>query len=213
MPSQKATSMARTERRLWTPESTAFGGRQSRRRFYYDAFLPKTIADLDLRLHSDVATVVTDAETEVRALNERAPDLGALEVLARQLLRAEAVASSRIEASKCRIGDSPELRLTRRPRTVARSWSSATCVRWKRRSSSEPRLGGCGSRTSSQSTRRYSGTHPTPRSPARSATNRTGSVAEMIRPSALSSFHRRKIRYDHSWRISASSWPGRMFQP
>ena len=87
----------RFERRLWTPNATAFGGRASRRRFYYEAFLPDPIAELDLQLPSDVATVVTHAETEVRALNERAPDLGALEVLARQLLRAEAVASSRIE--------------------------------------------------------------------------------------------------------------------
>ena len=97
MYAKNATNRSRTERRLWTPLSTAFGGRQSRRRFYYDAFLPETIAELDLRLPSDVATVVTEAETEVRALNERAPHLGALEVLARQLLRAEAVASSRIE--------------------------------------------------------------------------------------------------------------------
>ena len=88
---------SRVERRLWTPNATAFGGRASRRRFYYEAFLPDPIAELDLQLPSDVATVVTHAETEVRALNERAPDLGALEVLARQLLRAEAVASSRIE--------------------------------------------------------------------------------------------------------------------
>src|SRR2546427_952069 len=88
---------SRVERRRWTPTGTAFGGRASRRRFYYEAFLPDPIAELDLQLPSDVATVVTDAETEVRALNERAPDLGALEVLARQLLRAEAVASSRIE--------------------------------------------------------------------------------------------------------------------
>src|SRR2546428_2314903 len=88
---------SRVERRLWTPNATAFGGRASRRRFYYEAFLPDPIAELDLQLPSDVATVVTHAETEVRALNERAPDLGALEVLARQLLRAEAVASSRIK--------------------------------------------------------------------------------------------------------------------
>src|SRR5438552_18486217 len=94
---QGSKGRPRFERRLWTPNATAFGGRASRRRFYYEAFLPDPFAELALQLPSDVATVVTHAETEVRALNERAPDLGALEVLARQLLRAQAVASSRIE--------------------------------------------------------------------------------------------------------------------
>ena len=86
-----------TERRLWTPDLTAFGGRRSRRKFYYDAFVPPLIADLDLPLDAEVAGVVTEAEVAVRALNAESPRLGSLEVLARQLLRAEAVASSRIE--------------------------------------------------------------------------------------------------------------------
>src|SRR3989442_6147258 len=97
MATQSTVRRPRFERRLWTPGATAFGGRAGRRRFYYEAFLPDPVADLDVRLPSDLATVVMQAETEVRTLNERAPDLGALEVLARQLLRAEAVASSRIE--------------------------------------------------------------------------------------------------------------------
>src|SRR6266550_8858360 len=86
-----------TERRLWTPDLTAFGGRRSRRKFYYDAFVPPLIADLDLPLDAEVAGVVTEAEVAVRALNAESPRLGSLEVLGRQLLRAEAVASSRIE--------------------------------------------------------------------------------------------------------------------
>src|SRR5712691_8339891 len=94
---EKDMSSRRTERRLWTPTLAAFGGRRSSRRFYYDAFLPDPISDLALPLAADVANVVTEAETAVRALNDKAPRLGALEVLARQLLRAEAVASSRIE--------------------------------------------------------------------------------------------------------------------
>src|SRR5712691_441955 len=94
---EKDMSSRRTERRLWTPTLAAFGGRRSRQRFYYHAFLPDPIRDLTLPLAADVANVVTEAETAVRALNDRAPRLGALEVLARQLLRAEAVASSRIE--------------------------------------------------------------------------------------------------------------------
>jgi Fic family protein len=87
----------RFERRRWTPGEGAFGGRRSRRRFDYDAFLPDSIADLEPSLPADVAGVVTEAEVAVRDLNTGAPGLGALEALSRQLLRAEAVASSRIE--------------------------------------------------------------------------------------------------------------------
>src|SRR5947209_19359976 len=86
-----------TQRRLWTPSLTAFGGRRSRRKFYYDAFIPPAIAGLELPLQTDVASVVTEAEVAVRSLNENSSRLGSLEVLGRQLLRAEAVASSRIE--------------------------------------------------------------------------------------------------------------------
>ncbi len=88
---------ASSQRRLWTPSLTAFGGRRSRKKFYYEAFIPPSIADLELSLQSDVASVMTEAEVAVRALNESSPRLGSLEVLGRQLLRAEAVASSRIE--------------------------------------------------------------------------------------------------------------------
>src|SRR2546430_15575801 len=85
------------KRRLWTPDMTAFGGRRSRRKLYYEAFVPPSIADLDIPLDAEVASVITEAEVSVRALNAESPRLGSLEVPARQLLRAEAVASSRIE--------------------------------------------------------------------------------------------------------------------
>ena len=88
---------ASRQRRLWTPSLTAFGGRRSRKKFYYEAFIPPRIADLELSLQTDVASVITEAEVAVRALNETSPRLGSLDVLGRQLLRAEAVASSRIE--------------------------------------------------------------------------------------------------------------------
>src|SRR5256886_7850899 len=85
------------KRRLWTPDMTAFGGRRSRRKLYYEAFVPPSIADLDIPLDGEVASVITEAEVSVRALNAESPRRGSLEVLGRQLLRAEAVASSRIE--------------------------------------------------------------------------------------------------------------------
>lgn len=75
----------------------AFGGRASRRRFFYEAFVPDRITDIELRLPHDVAAVVAEAERAIADLNHRGPQLAALEVLSRQLLRAEAVASSRIE--------------------------------------------------------------------------------------------------------------------
>lgn len=75
----------------------AFGGRSSRRTFWYEAFVPQAIAEFELRLPHDVANVVSEAERAIQELNVRGPRLEALEVLSRQLLRAEAVASSRIE--------------------------------------------------------------------------------------------------------------------
>ncbi len=89
--------MPSTEKRRWTPREGAYGGRASRTAFDYQAFVPDPISKLDLALPSDVAAVVTEAEVAVRELNAASPRLGALEALARQLLRAEAVASSRIE--------------------------------------------------------------------------------------------------------------------
>jgi Fic family protein len=95
----QATAMAakRYERRRWTPAEGAFGGRSSRRRFDYDAYLPDFIAEIEPSLPADIAGIVTVAEVAVRDLNTGARGLGALEALSRQLLRAEAVASSRIE--------------------------------------------------------------------------------------------------------------------
>lgn len=87
----------RYERRRWTPSSSAFGGRRGRQAYDYYAFIPDRIAGFEPKLPADVAAVTTDAEVAVRELNAEAPRLGALEPLARQLLRAEAVASSRIE--------------------------------------------------------------------------------------------------------------------
>jgi len=89
--------MPDTEKRRWTPREGAFGGRASRRSFDYAAFIPDRIAQLDLVLPGDIAAAATDAEVAVRELNAASPRLGALEALARQLLRAEAMASSRIE--------------------------------------------------------------------------------------------------------------------
>jgi Fic family protein len=89
--------MPRHETRSWPADPSAPGGRAERRAFRYRAFVPDPIADLDLPLLSNVAAAVSTAERAVDALNRDPPRLASLEVLARRLLRAESVASSRIE--------------------------------------------------------------------------------------------------------------------
>jgi len=89
--------MARYETRSWPADPSAPGGRAERRAFRYRAFVPDPIADLQLALPSDVAAAVSAAERAADALNRDPPRLASLEVLARRLLRAESVASSRIE--------------------------------------------------------------------------------------------------------------------
>jgi Fic family protein len=53
--------------------------------------------DFKLAVSEEIAADVSDAERQIQNLNAGAPGLAALEALARLLLRAEAVASSRIE--------------------------------------------------------------------------------------------------------------------
>jgi Fic family protein len=89
--------MAPYETRSWPADPSAPGGRAERRAFSYRAFVPDPIAELQLALPSKVAAAVSVAERSIDALNRDPPRLASLEVLARRLLRAEAVASSRIE--------------------------------------------------------------------------------------------------------------------
>ena len=89
--------MARYETRSWPADPSAPGGRAERRAFSYRAFVPDPIAGLELALPSSVAAAVSIAERAIDALNRDPPRLASLEVLARRLLRAESVASSRIE--------------------------------------------------------------------------------------------------------------------
>lgn len=75
----------------------ALGGRGARRGFSYRAYVPTSIADEDFLLGSDIAAAAANAELGCRKLDEERPTPANLEALARQLLRAESVASSRIE--------------------------------------------------------------------------------------------------------------------
>jgi Fic family protein len=89
--------MARYETRSWPANPAAPGGRAERRAFSYRAFVPDPVSKLQLSLPSAVAAAVSTAERAIDALNRDPPRLASLEVLARRLLRAESVASSRIE--------------------------------------------------------------------------------------------------------------------
>jgi len=75
----------------------AMGGRSARRGFTYTAYVPTSIADQSFLLDSEIAAAAANAEASCRELNDEPLDLGNFETLARQLLRAESVASSRIE--------------------------------------------------------------------------------------------------------------------
>lgn len=83
--------------RLWEPHLDALGGRSVRRGFTYRAYVPAPVATEGLLLESDIAAAAANAEVACRELNEEPPELSNFETLARQLLRAESVASSRIE--------------------------------------------------------------------------------------------------------------------
>ena len=92
--------MAHFETRRWEADFTTPGGRQNRKSFTYQAFVPDALEGFDPSLPSTSISLVVEAEQAVQALNLRPPPLASLEVLARRLLRSEAVASSFIEGLK-----------------------------------------------------------------------------------------------------------------
>jgi Fic family protein len=73
------------------------GPRRDRQGCDYEAYLPDPLKGWNLSLPSDLAADIADAETAVRDLNQTGTTHISLEGLARFLLRAESVASSRIE--------------------------------------------------------------------------------------------------------------------
>src|SRR5206468_3988682 len=83
--------------RQWRAQLAGLGSRRARSAFHYEAYVPLPIGDQDFLLTSQVASAAANAEAACRELNENPPGLRNLENLARQLLRAESVASSRIE--------------------------------------------------------------------------------------------------------------------
>ena len=89
--------MAKLLRRRWEPELASGLSRRDRRGCDYDAYIPDLLMDREVLIEGSVAADVADAEAAVLKLNGEAVALVDSEALARLLLRADAVASSRIE--------------------------------------------------------------------------------------------------------------------
>ena len=88
--------MAKLEERIWEAD-LAGPTRRDRRPCQYSVYLPDHLADRRFALDGDVAADVADAEADLVRLNTAVDALADTEALARLLLRAESVASSRIE--------------------------------------------------------------------------------------------------------------------
>jgi len=111
--------MAEYETRHWEPR---FEGatRKDRAGCSYEVYLPDELSGWDLTLPADLAADVADAEAAIRDLNAEGTTHVSLEGLARFLLRAESVASSRIEG----IEASPQ-RLLRAESAIAQGGDAA----------------------------------------------------------------------------------------
>jgi len=92
--------VAKVIRRHWTTDVGAGLARRDRRSCDYEAYVPDVLAGRNIALDGDAAADVADAERAIAALDAAAVTLADTEALARLLLRAECVASSRIEGLK-----------------------------------------------------------------------------------------------------------------
>lgn len=88
--------MATFERRRWEGDPAGLT-RRDRRACDYKVYLPDPLANRIFSLDGDVAADISDAEAALVRLNSVSSALAGAEAIARLLLRAESVASSRIE--------------------------------------------------------------------------------------------------------------------
>jgi Fic family protein len=88
--------MSRVIQRRWGAEPAGLA-RRDRRRCDYEAYVPDPLLGRRIRLEGGTAADVADAEAAIIRLNAEASTLVDTEALARLLLRAESVASSKIE--------------------------------------------------------------------------------------------------------------------
>ena len=89
--------MSRLIKEAWVPEQTYGLARRDRLPCEYEAYLPDPLAGRRFEIEGTVAADVAEAERAVQDLNQETTGLVDTEAMARLLLRAESVASSRIE--------------------------------------------------------------------------------------------------------------------
>ncbi len=101
LPTDQSTMIAplgHHEQRHWPADPTAPTGGQ--RGGAYRVFIPDTIAEREFTLGGEAAAAVADATKALGHLNDTRSQLASLAALARNLLRSESAASSRIEGVK-----------------------------------------------------------------------------------------------------------------
>ena len=89
--------MAKVIRRRWIGDSGPGVARRDRQSCDYEAYVPDPLTPRTFLLSAETAADVADAERAIATLDAQASALPDTEALARILLRAESVASSRIE--------------------------------------------------------------------------------------------------------------------
>jgi Fic family protein len=89
--------MAKLLRRRWNPVLASGLPRRDRKGCEYEAYIPDQLMGRSITIDGTSAADVADAENSLARLNLQARSLTDSEALARLLLRAEAVASSKIE--------------------------------------------------------------------------------------------------------------------
>jgi Fic family protein len=89
--------MSKVIKRHWSSTLGSGMSRKDRLSCNYEAYVPDLLVGRRIKLDGDVAADVADAEVAIARMNVQATTLIETEALARILLRAESVASSRIE--------------------------------------------------------------------------------------------------------------------
>jgi Fic family protein len=89
--------MSKVAKRKWVADDASGLPRRDRASCDYEAYVPDLLMGRPFRLDGDVAADVADAEAAVTRFDTKALALADTEALARLLLRAESVASSKIE--------------------------------------------------------------------------------------------------------------------
>jgi Fic family protein len=89
--------MSKVIKRRWSSDIGSGMSRKDRPSCEYEAYVPDPLAGRRIALDGEVAADVADAEIAIARLNVESSTLTETEALARILLRAESVASSRIE--------------------------------------------------------------------------------------------------------------------